>query len=166
MDVVTDRLFRHLAWANTYVFDRIAEQPDENLKLTAPNDTWTVAEILEHLTAARYADLLDGKGNIPTEVPTNKAEVLALRDLSLSLDQRLRESAKNPVGFVEFTNWEGKEIRRNRETILTQSIHHATEHRAQIRYWKRTASFDLKDTFAPFGTIVLSMYGCEFLTTL
>jgi hypothetical protein len=75
---------------------------------------------------------LDGKGNIATEVPTNKAEVLALRDLSLSFDQRLRESAKNPVGFVEFTNWEGKEIRRNRETILTQSIHHATEHRAQI----------------------------------
>jgi uncharacterized damage-inducible protein DinB len=132
MDVVTDRLFRHLAWANTYVFERISEQPEENLKLTAPNDTWTVAEILEHLTAARYADLLDGKGNIATEVPTNKAEVLALRDLSLSFDQRLRESAKIPVGFVEFTNWEGKEIRRNRETILTQSIHHATEHRAQI----------------------------------
>ena len=132
MDAVTDRLFRHLAWANTYVFDRIAEAPEENLKLTAPNDTWTVAEILEHLTAARYADLLDGKGNIPTQVPTNKAEVLALRDLSLSFDQRLRESAKNPVGFVEFTRWDGKEIRRNRETILTQSIHHATEHRAQI----------------------------------
>jgi hypothetical protein len=30
MDVVTDRLFRHLAWANTYVFDQIAEQPEEN----------------------------------------------------------------------------------------------------------------------------------------
>lgn len=132
MDVVTDRLFRHLAWANNYVFDKIAEQPDEHLKLCAPNDTWSVAEILEHLTASRYADLLDGKGNIATEVPTNKVEVLALRDLSLSFDQRLRESAENPAGFVEFTNWEGKEIRRNRETILTQAIHHATEHRAQI----------------------------------
>jgi hypothetical protein len=38
MDVVTDRLFRHLAWANNYVFDRIAEQPDEHLKLCAPNN--------------------------------------------------------------------------------------------------------------------------------
>ena len=50
----------------------------------------------------------------------------------MTFDQRLREAAKNPVGFVEFTRWDGKEIRRNRETILTQSIHHATEHRAQI----------------------------------
>ena len=131
MDVVTDRLFRHLAWANNYVFDKIAEQPEEYLKLTAPNDTWTVAEILEHLTASRYADLLDGTGDIPTQVPSNKAEVLALKELSHSFDLRLRESAKNPVGFVEFQRGE-RTIRRNRETILTQSIHHATEHRAQI----------------------------------
>jgi uncharacterized damage-inducible protein DinB len=132
MDVVTDRLFRHLAWANNYVFDRIAEQPDEHLKLCAPNDTWSVGEILEHLTASRYADLLDGTGDIPTQVPSNKAEVLALKELSHSFDVRLREAAKNPEGFVEFTRWDGKEIRRNRETILTQCIHHATEHRAQI----------------------------------
>jgi uncharacterized damage-inducible protein DinB len=132
MDIVTDRLFRHLAWANSYVFDRIAEQPESSLKLSAPNDTWTVAEILEHLTASRYADLLDGKGDIPTQVPTSKAEVLALKDLSHTFDVRLRESAKSPEGFVEFTRWDGQEIRRNRETILTQAIHHATEHRAQI----------------------------------
>ena len=131
MDVVTDRLFRHLAWANNYVFDRIAEEPDERLKLCAPNDTWTVAEILEHLTASRYADLLDGTGDIPTQVPSTKAEVLALKELSHSFDLRLRESAKSPDGFVEFQRGE-RAIRRNRETILTQAIHHATEHRAQI----------------------------------
>ena len=131
MDVVTDRLFRHLAWANNYVFDRIAEQPEEHLKLCAPNDTWSVAEILEHLTASRYADLLDCTGDIPTQVPSNKAEVLALKELSHSFDVRLRESAKHPNGFVEFQR-EERTIRRNRETILTQCIHHATEHRAQI----------------------------------
>ena len=132
MDVVTDRLFRHLAWANTYVFDRVAEQPKEHLKLTAPNDTWTVAEILEHFTASFYAHLLDDKENIPTHAPVNKDEVLALRDLSLTFDQRLRESAKHPSGFVEFTRSDGTKVRRNRETVLTQCIHHATEHRAQI----------------------------------
>jgi uncharacterized damage-inducible protein DinB len=132
MDLVSDRLFRHLAWANTFVFDRIAEQPEAHLQLTAPNDTWTVAEILEHFTASFYAHLLDSKENIPTEVPTTRAEVLALRDLSLTFDQRLRESAKNQVGFIEYTRRDGSVVRRNRETILTQSIHHATEHRAQI----------------------------------
>ena len=131
MDVVTDRLFRHLAWANSYVFDAIANQPDIYLKLSAPNDTWTVAEILEHLTASRYADLLDGAGDIPTQVPKNKSEVLALKQLSATFDARLSESAKHPIGFVEFQR-DDRTIRRNRETILTQAIHHATEHRAQI----------------------------------
>lgn len=129
--MVTDRLFRHLAWANAYVFDRVAEQPETALKLAAPNDTWTVAEILKHLTASRLSDLLDGTGDVPTQVPSNKAEVLALKELSHGFDLRLRESAKNPVGSVEFQRGE-RTIRRNRETILTQAIHHATEHRAQI----------------------------------
>ena len=131
MDVVTDRLFRHLAWANAYVFDQIAAQPEANLKLCAPNDTWSVAEILEHLSASRYANLLDGTGDIQTQVPTNSAEVIALKQLSASFDARLREAAKNPVGFVQFQRGE-RTILRNRETILTQAIHHATEHRAQI----------------------------------
>lgn len=59
MDMVVDRLFRHLAWANAYVFDQIAEQPEANLRLCAPNDTLSVAEILEHMTASSYANLLD-----------------------------------------------------------------------------------------------------------
>jgi len=131
MDVVTDRLFRHLAWANAYVFDVIASQPEDYLKMAAPNDTWTVAEILEHLTASRYADLLDGAGDIPTEVPATIAHVLALKELSATFDARLRKAANNPVGFVEFQR-DDRTIRRSRETILTQAIHHATEHRAQI----------------------------------
>ena len=75
--------------------------------------------------------MLDGTGDIPTQVPSNKAEVLALKELSHGFDVRLRESAKTPVGFVEFQRGE-RTIRRNRETILTQAIDHATEHRAQI----------------------------------
>ncbi len=127
-----DRLFRHLAWANAYVFDQIANQPDASLKLTAPNDDWSVGKILEHLAASQYyANLLDNKGSTPREVPTTSAEVRALKELCARFDVRLREAAKSPVGFVEFQE-EGRTIRRNRETILTQAIHHATEHRAQI----------------------------------
>ncbi len=133
MDAVTDRFFRHLAWANAYVFDQIANQSDTSLKLTAPNDDWSVGAILQHLTAAaaRYTDRLDNNGDTPTEVPTTSAEVRALKELSATFDLRLRAAAENPVGFVEF-QLEGRTIRRNRETILAQTIHHATEHRAQI----------------------------------
>ncbi len=131
MDFVTDRLFRHLAWANAYLFDRVAEQPDSLLKLCAANDTWSVGEILEHLTGGGYANILDGKGETPTQIPTNRAEVLALKELNSAFDIRLRQAAQEPAGFVEFHRGE-KLIKRNRETILSQSIHHATEHRAQI----------------------------------
>ena len=33
---------------------------------------------------------------------------------------------------IEFTNSEGEQVKRWRSTILSQAIHHATEHRAQI----------------------------------
>jgi uncharacterized damage-inducible protein DinB len=33
---------------------------------------------------------------------------------------------------LEFTNSDGEKVKRWRSTILSQAIHHATEHRAQI----------------------------------
>jgi len=33
---------------------------------------------------------------------------------------------------IEFVNYENKLVKRWRSTILSQAIHHATEHRAQI----------------------------------
>ncbi len=131
MNPLVDRMFRHMAWANAYVFDRLAELSDADLLLTAPHDEWTAASILEHLTASRYADLLDGLGDIPTPIPTNSAEVLALKATSAIFDERLRKSAHAADGFVEFKRGE-RLIRRSRQTILGQAIHHADEHRAQI----------------------------------
>jgi uncharacterized damage-inducible protein DinB len=131
MDLITDRLFRHMAWANSYVFDCLAELSEEQLLMTAPNDDWSAAAILEHLTGSRYADLLDGKGDIETTVPKNGAEVKALKELSATFDARLRAAAQEHDGFVEFTRGD-RVIRRSRQTIAAQAIHHATEHRAQI----------------------------------
>ena len=133
MELVTDRLFRHMTWANAYVFDCLATLTDEQLQLTARNDDWSAASILEHISgaSARYADVLDGLGETATTVPCNSAEVLALKQLTITIDARMRQSAKTPEGFVEYTR-QDRLIRRARQTILAQIIHHATEHRAQI----------------------------------
>lgn len=131
MDLITDRLFRHMAWANNYLFDCLAELSEEDLLLTAPGDDWSAAAILEHITASRYSDLLDGSGEVETSVPKNSHEVRTLKDLSATFDARLRASAQEPDGFVEFTRGE-RLIRRSRQTVLAQAIHHATEHRGQI----------------------------------
>jgi uncharacterized damage-inducible protein DinB len=133
MDSLTDRLFRHMAWANAYVFDCLATLTDEQLLMVAPNDDWSAASILGHISgaSARYADALDGLGITKTTVPRNSAEVLALKEITATIDARMREAAKTPDGFTEYTR-EGRLIRRARQTILSQMIHHATEHRAQI----------------------------------
>lgn len=122
-----------MAWANAYVFDCLATLTDEQLQLTARNDDWSAASILEHISGASawYADLLDGLGETATTLPHNSAEVLALKEITFAIDVRMREAAKKPEGFVEYTR-EGRLIRRARQTILSQMIHHATEHRAQI----------------------------------
>ena len=131
MNSLTDRFFRHLAWANSYVFDQMAQLSEAELLLTAPKDDWSAAAILEHLIPPGYAHRLDGLGRVETFTPKNSLEVIALKEISSALDARLRESAKTPDGFIEYTI-EGKVIRRARQTVLAQSIHHATEHRAQI----------------------------------
>ncbi len=128
---LTDRFFRHMIWANSYVFDQMSKLSETELLLTAPKDDWTAAGILEHLTAPGYAYRLDGLAQVETFIPKNSLEVIALKEISTSLDERLRESAKTPEGFVEYKSGE-KVIRRARQTILAQSIHHATEHRTQI----------------------------------
>jgi len=120
-----------MAWANAYVFGRLATLSSQELEYTAPMDDWTAAAILEHLTGCHYANLLDGKGYVQTTPPRTSTEVLALKELSIGFDARLREAAKDTAGFVEYTR-DGKLIRRARATILGQAIHHATEHRAQI----------------------------------
>ena len=131
MDLVTDRLFRHMAWANAYVFDCLSELSESELLLTAPHDDWTAGSILEHLTGAGYADALDGLGYPKTDVPKNSTEVLALKEVSATFDARLRDAAKTPDGLTSHPVG-SKQIYRSRQTILAQAIHHATEHRAQI----------------------------------
>ncbi|MFM8446542.1 MAG: hypothetical protein ACKN9Z_04205, partial [Actinomycetota bacterium] len=44
----------------------------------------------------------------------------------------LQECAKLDDIQMEFENYAGKLVKRWRSTILSQAIHHATEHRAQI----------------------------------
>jgi len=48
------------------------------------------------------------------------------------VDKALFDSVKLDDIQIEFENYEGKLVKRWRSTILSQSIHHATEHRAQI----------------------------------
>ncbi len=131
---ILDRLYRHMAWANQSLFEQLKAVPDEALTLTAENDEWTVAAILEHLVmaAGSYAARVAGSP-LPTDFvrPTTQEDVFELARRCSGFDAQLRELAAMPEGMTSYVR-EGKTIVRARSTILGQSIHHATEHRAQI----------------------------------
>lgn len=102
--------------------------------LTADHDEWTAGAILMHLvrSAGFYVSRVTGEP-LQTDftVPMNKKDVGKIAARSAIFDARLRELASEPEGMTSFVQ-EGKTIHRARSTILAQSIHHATEHRAQI----------------------------------
>ena len=134
VDPTLDRLFRHMAWANEYVFEQLRGLPEEALSFKALNNEWSVGAIAEHIVraAGNYVTRLGGQ--IPVneyEIPSTSAEIARLAVLCAGFDAQLRELAAEPDGITMYQR-DGKTIQRARSTILGQSIHHATEHRAQI----------------------------------
>ena len=123
-----------MAWANAQLFGVLQNLPATSYPLSLPHDEWTVAAISHHLVRAAggYAMALDGESpTLDLSFPTEGRDFINLAELCAGFDARLRDSAKLPEAKVARVR-EGVTIYRARSTILGQSIHHATEHRAQI----------------------------------
>jgi uncharacterized damage-inducible protein DinB len=133
VDPTLDRLLRHMAWANATMFERLDTLTDEALGLSSPRNEWTAAMILAHLVdaAGGYASRLEGvPRQARIEPPTTIAALAGLAASCAAFDARLREQAAVPDGPSPSPN-PANPIRA-RSTVVAQSIHHATEHRAQI----------------------------------
>jgi uncharacterized damage-inducible protein DinB len=132
-DPTLDRLLRHMAWANADLVRRLQEQPVEALALTAPQNEWSAGRILAHLSNAAqgYASRMEGVARPPdVEEPTSAAELAELGALQADIDTRLRAQATEPDVLISHPVRTSEQDLRS--TILAQSIHLATEHRAQI----------------------------------
>jgi uncharacterized damage-inducible protein DinB len=121
-----------MSWANQAVYKLIIALPDDALKAYATDPDWTVGEILRHIASssggygARLKGIdaevlvrpktMQGLQAIAKQLLSNDAELLVLADISDEKMAVIREG--------ETTHW-------MRSTIVTQAIHHATEHRAQ-----------------------------------
>ena len=142
-----DKLLKHMAWANEQIYTKVAALPDQALKSFAVNPDWTAAEILRHInsSATWYGwRLLDKSGFTPeesaawqekldrTEIQPEVAhDVLGILDQLKKADKVLLDASYLPEGVV-LRESEGKIISRARSTVISQAIHHATEHRAQL----------------------------------
>jgi uncharacterized damage-inducible protein DinB len=132
-DPTLDRMLRHMAWANARLVTWLAAQPIETLALTAPRNEWSAGRILAHLlnAAQGYATRMEGSPRPDDiETPASGAELAELGRRLADIDARLRRQAVEPEVLIGHPRPErGYDLR---STILAQSIHHATEHRAQI----------------------------------
>jgi uncharacterized damage-inducible protein DinB len=142
-----EKMLKHMAWANREILIKVAAMSDEALDSYAVNPEWTVREITRHIasSATWYGwRLLDKSSWSEAEhalwqAKLDETEVPAatMKDLQIVInrlaaaDSVLLEAARLPEGTVA-REWEGKTIIRARSTIISQAVHHATEHRAQL----------------------------------
>ena len=136
-----------MAWANEGILTKVSQLPDEALNSYVVNPEWTAREIARHIasSATWYGwRLLDKSGFTEeenanwqkkldlTEIPpATSKDVLTTISYAKAADSVLLKAAHHPEGDVH-REWKGKMIIRKRSTILSQAIHHATEHRAQL----------------------------------
>ena len=128
-----ERILKHMSWANQAIYAKLQELPDNALKAFISNPDWTVGEIARHIASSNdwYGFRLSGKQYVDFERPTNMQDLAEIARLSLDFDLHLIEQARLPEGEVTFSR-DGQEFKRFRSTILSQAVHHCTEHRAQL----------------------------------
>lgn len=163
MTIGLERLLKHMAWANQETIKHLQTLPEEALKSFATNPEWFVAEILHHIVDSgdHYAYRISGKVALTKPGEPCIADIEKLSDLSriaqqaATVDAALFECAKLEDVQLEFENYSGNMVKRWRSTILSQAIHHATEHRAQL-----ASALEAKG-FAPVNLDDLDLWSYE-----
>jgi uncharacterized damage-inducible protein DinB len=140
MTISLDRLLAHMAWANQKTIEHLQTLSEESLNAFATNPEWFVGKIVYHIvdSADHYAYRISGKPALTQPGDPCIDEVRSISDLArlkqqaTTVDALLLDYVKLEDIQLEFVNAEGEQVKRWRSTILSQAIHHATEHRAQI----------------------------------
>jgi uncharacterized damage-inducible protein DinB len=139
MSITVARLLRHMAWANQETIKHLQTLPEESLKAYATNPEWFVAEIAHHIvnSADRLAFNITGKPALTQPGEPRIADIEKISDLARLAEQAaivdgyLIGAAELDDVWLDLENNKGK-FQRLRSTVLSQAIHHATEHRTQI----------------------------------
>jgi uncharacterized damage-inducible protein DinB len=131
MTLSLERALKHMSWANQEIYKLIIALPDEALNAYATDPDWTVGEILRHIASS--------SGGYGARLKGNAAEVLVQPKTMQELQVIARQLLSNDAQLLQLANVADEKIAVTREektthwmrsTIVTQAIHHATEHRA------------------------------------
>lgn len=127
------RMMRHMAWANQQVYAAVTKLPDEALGAYGVNPEWTAGEILRHIVggATWYVHCLGIAPWQETVRPTTMRDVDVLAGQLAGFDAQLLTAVDLPDEQLTFETENGQRTAL-RSTIIAQTVHHATEHRAQL----------------------------------
>ena len=125
-------MLQHMGWANQQIFSKISELPDKALGAYVTNEEWHVAEILFHIVVAadRLVYRLNGREVTEMTEPTSMKELNELVKKLEKYDSELLELVQQADRVVE-VNRSGVITHWQAATILSQAVHHASEHRCQ-----------------------------------
>ena len=122
-----------MSWANQRVFTSIQSLPIEALDSYIVNPGWSAKHILQHIVSGAdwFAYWLTGTDWHDIKIPHSILEVAEIGQLLENFDVvAIGESEKSDEFITR--NVEGKPVTNLRSTVLSQTVHHATEHRAQL----------------------------------
>lgn len=161
MTISMERLLKHMGWANQKTIEHLMTLPPEALQAFATNPGWKVSEIIRHIVESGNFYAFRISGNFPAEKfadgfqPASHEDLKLLLNKAKSVDAALLACESLDDIQLEFKNYAGEQVKRWRSTILSQSIHHATEHRAHI-----ASALEAKG-FAPVDLDELDLWSFE-----
>ena len=134
MTISLERGLRHMAWANQKVFEALESLPDEAFGSFIVNPEWTVGKIAQHIAsgATWYVHRLEIEDWIDIPEVNNATELKVVKNLLAKLDAKIISAVHQDDHEISYTYEDGVTRVRWFSSIITQAIHHATEHRAQL----------------------------------
>ena len=129
--------FRHHRWSNLVLIDFLATMTEADLSLTVPGTYGSSIATIRHLISsdADYVRIIPDTPDVPQcadDGPFGGWD--ELRTVAESADTALIDyvdGLTDDMFFIDIDD--GVEFALARSILLTQIIHHATEHRSQIR---------------------------------
>ncbi len=133
MNEVTNRLFRHMAWANQRVYDAVQALPDAALASCIVNPEWSAGRILQHivggadwsvycLTTAPWREIA---------LPKTMSDLDLLKEQLAEFDAKISSQSDLPDEYLTIQE-NDRSWQNLRSTILAEAIYHAAEHRTQL----------------------------------
>jgi uncharacterized damage-inducible protein DinB len=130
-------LFRHHAWSNRVLIDFLAELPEDQLNLTVPGTYGSSINTIRHIVSgnADYVRIIPDTPEVPQiaqDGPFGGWD--ELRRVADAADAALIDYVSETTDDMFFIDVDdGVAFELTRSVLLAQIIHHATEHRSQIR---------------------------------